>query len=199
MPAELQTEVEPEDPTDAVALADTAAPDRDARAADGGVTPDVVLPLPPDGGGADAKPDQEIDRAAEISQLSADIEKFQDGYDQVIGEWGMTLSGGQRQRVAIARAVIAHPAILILDAALSSIDSHTESEIRRRLQGFMEGRTSLVITHRLITAREADLIVLLETGRVEETGTHDELIAAGGAYARMWNAQQLEERIDRVP
>ena len=143
--------------------------------------------------------DGEIYRAAEIAQLSADIEKFQDGYDQLIGEWGLTLSGGQRQRVAIARAVIAHPAILILDDALSSIDSHTESEIRRRLQGFMEGRTSLVITHRLITAREADLIVLLEKGRVEETGTHDELIAAGGAYARMWNAQQLEERIDRVP
>ncbi len=143
--------------------------------------------------------EEEINRAAEISQLSADIEKFREGYDQVIGERGLTLSGGQRQRTAIARAVIRNPAIVILDDALSSVDSHTEVEITRRLDTFMEGRTSILITHRLSTARNADLIVLLEEGRVAEQGTHEELLAAGETYSRMWKSQQLRERIEQKP
>ncbi len=140
--------------------------------------------------------EEEINRVAEISQLSADIGKFTDGYDQIIGERGLTLSGGQRQRTAIARAVIRKPAIIILDDALSSVDSHTENEITQRLGAFMEGRTSILITHRLSTAKGADLIVVLEEGRIREQGTHDELLSTDGPYRQMWKAHQLEERIE---
>lgn len=149
-------------------------------------------------GGRDGVRDEEVARAAEISRLSADIEKFPLGYDQEIGERGITLSGGQRQRTAIARAVVRDPAILLLDDALSSVDSHTEEEILGRLREFRKGRTTLVSTHRLSAIADADLIVVLDEGRVVEQGRHGDLLARKGVYARMWESLRLEEELSRT-
>lgn len=149
-------------------------------------------------GAADGLQDQDIREAAEISRLVADLERFPQGYDQLIGERGITLSGGQKQRTAIARAVVRRPPILILDDALSSVDSHTEEEILQRLRGYRQGRTTIVITHRLSAIADADLIVVLDEGRIVERGRHADLVAAGGAYARMWESQKLEEELTRT-
>jgi ATP-binding cassette subfamily B protein/subfamily B ATP-binding cassette protein MsbA len=117
------------------------------------------------------------------------IEKLEFGYDTVIGERGVRLSGGQKQRLAIARALFADPLILILDEATSNLDAESEAMIQRSLAGLMRGRTSFVIAHRLSTIRHADLIVVLEQGRVIETGSHETLLAAGGRYADLLRTQ----------
>jgi ATP-binding cassette subfamily B protein len=141
---------------------------------------------------------EEIREAAEIAGLAADIEGFPAGYDTLVGERGITLSGGQKQRTAIARAVLRNPRILILDDALSSVDTLTEERILTRLAGVMQGRTVLLISHRVSTVRQADRIVVLEKGRFVEQGTHAELIQSGGYYAGLSHKQMLEEELEAI-
>jgi ATP-binding cassette subfamily B protein len=136
--------------------------------------------------------------AAEVAQLRATVEEFPEKYETVIGERGITLSGGQKQRLAIARAVIREPNILILDDALSSVDTHTEDEILQRLERLMENRTTLVVSHRIQTVQRADKIVLLAEGEIAEEGTHAELLALNGRYARIYERQLLEQEIEAI-
>lgn len=140
----------------------------------------------------------EIVRAAEVAQLNADIAAFPKGFDTMIGERGITMSGGQKQRTAIARAVLCDPRILILDDALSAIDTHTEAEILKALREFMRSRTSIVIAHRISTVKNADIILVMDDGKIIERGTHDELLAAGGMYADVHERQLLEEELESL-
>ena len=134
--------------------------------------------------------------AAQIAQIARDLEDFPLGYQTVVGERGVTLSGGQKQRATIARALARDPAILILDDALSSVDTSTEEEILQGLRRFMQSRTSILISHRISTVRHADLIVVLDAGRIIEQGTHDELLARGGLYADLYQKQLLRDALD---
>jgi ATP-binding cassette subfamily B protein len=142
----------------------------------------------------DAHPER-IDAAATIAQLDKDVRDFPKGYDTIVGERGITLSGGQKQRAAIARAVVTDPRILILDDALSAVDTYTEEEILSRLRGVMKARTSIIISHRISTVRDADQIVVLNDGRLVEKGKHDELIRLGGFYSELYKKQLLEEEL----
>lgn len=136
-----------------------------------------------------------IEAAATVAQLEKDVRDFPNGYETMVGERGITLSGGQKQRTAIARAVVTDPRILILDDALSAVDTYTEEEILSRLRGMMKGRTAIIISHRISTVRDADQIVVLDAGRVVEKGRHDELIRMGGHYAELYKKQLLEEEL----
>ena len=137
----------------------------------------------------------DVEWAAEIAGLTEDIQGFPDGFEALVGERGLTLSGGQKQRTAIARAVLREPKILILDDALSSVDTYTEEKILGRLRGVMRDRTSLIVSHRISTVRDADLICVLDEGVIVEQGTHDELLALGGEYADLYERQLLEEEL----
>jgi len=137
----------------------------------------------------------EVEWAAEIAGLSDDIKGFPDRFEALVGERGITLSGGQKQRTAIARAVLREPKILILDDSLSSVDTYTEEKILGQLRGVMRDRTSVIISHRISTVREADMICVLDEGRVIELGTHDELLELGGEYAELYERQLLEEEL----
>jgi ATP-binding cassette subfamily B protein len=148
-------------------------------------------------GVASATPEQ-IRRAAEIAGLAADIDSFPNGYETMVGERGITLSGGQKQRTAIARAILRDPRILILDDALSSVDTLTEERILTHLAGVMRGRTVILISHRVSTVRQADRIVVLEKGRIVEQGTHAELVETGGYYADLSQKQMLEEELEAI-
>jgi ATP-binding cassette subfamily B protein len=139
-----------------------------------------------------------IVEAARTAQAHAFIEELPDGYDTVVGERGVTLSGGQRQRVAIARALLKNPRILILDDATASVDTQTEQQIQLALQQLMRGRTSFVIAQRLSTLRAADLILVLENGRIAARGTHQELLRQSGLYAEIY-ARQLRPQEQPVP
>jgi ATP-binding cassette subfamily B multidrug efflux pump len=136
-----------------------------------------------------------IESAATVAQLDKDVRDFPLGYETMVGERGITLSGGQKQRAAIARAVVTDPRILILDDALSAVDTYTEEEILTRLRGVMRNRTAIIISHRISTVREADQIVVLDGGRVVEKGKHDELVRLGGHYAELYKKQLLEEEL----
>ncbi len=149
--------------------------------------------------GVDSTSQERIEWAAAVSQLERDVEQFPQGYETYLGERGVTLSGGQKQRTAIARAVLKDPTILILDDALSAVDTYTEEEILRRLKDVMETRTSLIISHRVSTVQHADEIVVLDDGRIVEQGTHDELVRLDGLYASMYRRQLLAEELDVDP
>jgi ATP-binding cassette subfamily B protein len=136
-----------------------------------------------------------IVEAAAIARLDKDVADFPKGYDTMVGERGITLSGGQKQRTAIARAVVIDPRILILDDALSAVDTYTEEEILSRLRGVMRERTSIIVSHRISTVRDADVIFLLDEGRIAERGTHDEMIRQNGLYAELHKKQLLEEEL----
>ncbi|MGI9105679.1 MAG: ABC transporter ATP-binding protein [Pyrinomonadaceae bacterium] len=137
----------------------------------------------------------EVEWAAEIAGLSDDIRGFPAGFETLVGERGITLSGGQKQRTAIARAVLRQPRIMILDDALSAVDTYTEEKILAQLRGVMRERTSLIVSHRISTVRDADLICVLDEGRIIERGTHDELLTRGGEYAALYERQLLEEEL----
>jgi len=136
-----------------------------------------------------------VEAAASVAQLDKDVRDFPHGYETMVGERGITLSGGQKQRTAIARAVVTNPRILILDDALSAVDTYTEEEILVRLRGVMKERTAIIISHRISTVRDADQIIVLDAGRVVEKGRHDELIRLGGHYADLYKKQLLEEEL----
>ena len=139
---------------------------------------------------------EEVEQAARISSIDIDIEQFPRRFDTMIGERGITLSGGQKQRTAISRAVIRDPKILVLDDALSSVDTHTEERILRELRQVMRNRTSILISHRVSTVREADEIVVLDKGEIVERGTHAQLLRRGGYYAELHRRQLLEEELE---
>jgi ATP-binding cassette subfamily B multidrug efflux pump len=151
------------------------------------------------GGTADAGLDgprrERIQSASAVARLDKDVADFSTGYETIVGERGITLSGGQKQRTALARALAIDPRILILDDALSAVDTYTEEEILARLRGVMRQRTSLIVSHRVSTVRGADQILVLDHGRIVERGTHDELIRVGGLYAELHKKQLLEEEL----
>jgi ATP-binding cassette subfamily B protein len=148
-------------------------------------------------GVADAKREghDRIEAAATIAQMDKDVRDFPRGYETIVGERGITLSGGQKQRTAIARALVTDPRILILDDALSAVDTYTEEEILSRLRRVMKERTSIIISHRISTVRDADQIIVLDEGRLVEKGKHEELIRLGGIYAELYKKQLLEEEL----
>jgi ATP-binding cassette subfamily B protein len=136
-----------------------------------------------------------IERAAAIARLDKDLADFPRGYDTMVGERGITLSGGQKQRTALARAIAVDPKILILDDSLSAVDTYTEEEILSRLRAVMRERTSIIVSHRISTVRDADQILVLDDGRIVERGTHAELIEHNGLYAALHQKQLLEEEL----
>ena len=148
--------------------------------------------------GAESASLEQIRRAAAMAGLAADIEAFPNGYETMVGERGITLSGGQKQRTAIARAILREPCVLILDDALSSVDTLTEERILTELAETMRGRTVILISHRVSTVRLADRIVVLEKGRIVEQGAHDELLQTGGYYADLARKQTLEDELEAV-
>jgi len=147
--------------------------------------------------GAPAVSEAEVERAADVSNILPEIREFPKGFDTLVGERGLTLSGGQKQRTAISRAVVRDPRILILDDALSSVDTQTEEKILSGLSGVMQNRTTLLISHRVSTIRHADEIVVLHDGEIVERGTHEELLARNGYYTELYNKQLIEEELEQ--
>jgi ATP-binding cassette subfamily B protein len=147
------------------------------------------------------KPDateEEIIRASQMAELHNEVLQFPDKYDTILGERGISLSGGQKQRLALARAILKNPKILILDDALAAIDAITEERILKTLREFMTGRTTILISHRISTLKEADQIISLENGEITEKGTHNELLKAGGKYARIAELQEIESELENL-
>jgi ATP-binding cassette subfamily B protein len=145
-----------------------------------------------------APDDGRLERAAEVAQLSEALPLLPNGYDTMLGERGVNLSGGQKQRAAIARALAQNPPVFVLDDALSAVDAQTEARILRGLRGALERRTSIVISHRLAAVRDADLILVLDDGRIVERGTHGELMQLGGRYWELLRRQELETELEEA-
>jgi ATP-binding cassette, subfamily B, multidrug efflux pump len=141
---------------------------------------------------------EKIKKVSDISQFSKDINDFPEGYETLVGERGITLSGGQKQRASISRALAIDPAILILDDSFSAVDTHTEEEILKRLKVFMQNRTSILISHRISTVKDADKIIILDNGIIAEEGTHEELVALNGIYADLYYKQLLEKELEEL-
>jgi ATP-binding cassette subfamily B protein len=148
--------------------------------------------------GVDNHNEEDMIKAAEISQIAKEMLEFPKQYETMIGERGITLSGGQKQRSSIARAIMRNPKILILDDALSAVDTYTEERILHHLHEFMKGRTSIIISHRISTVKDADLIVVLQNGEIVERGTHDELVAFNGIYSDLHQKQLLEQELETM-
>ena len=142
--------------------------------------------------------DADIAACARLAGLDTDIAEFPEGYDTMVGERGVTLSGGQRQRATIARALLVDPPILILDDVLSAVDTETEERILSQLADVMKTKTTLLVSHRISTVKNADLICVLDQGRIVERGNHDELVAGGGLYASLHQKQLLEEELEHL-
>lgn len=140
----------------------------------------------------DASPD-EVAAVARAAGVARDVEAFRDGYDTQVGERGITLSGGQKQRITLARALLANPRVVVLDDALSSVDVRTEEEVLTAFDTALRGRTTLLISHRISSVRTADRIIVLDQGRIVESGDHDTLVAANGVYAEVFRQQRLED------
>jgi ATP-binding cassette, subfamily B, multidrug efflux pump len=140
-------------------------------------------------------PDREVEWAARVSQIEDDIQQFPQKLQTIVGERGITLSGGQKQRVAISRAVLVLPRILVLDDALSSVDTLTEEKILNQLSAVMRDRTTILVSHRISTVRGAHQIIVLQNGAIVEHGTHDSLMARQGIYADLYEKQLLEEEL----
>ncbi len=150
------------------------------------------------GYGIDNGTEEHVSEAAEISRIAHDVSDFPKGYATMLGERGITLSGGQKQRTSIARAIMRKPRILILDDSLSAVDTYTEEEILNRLSEMMKGRTSIIISHRISTVKDADQIVVLNEGQIVERGSHDTLVDLGGIYAELHRKQLLEEELEKL-
>ena len=144
----------------------------------------------------DAEVTEAVSRSTGIAQLHEQIEDFPDGYDTMLGERGINLSGGQKQRATLARALARDPLVLVLDDALSAVDTHTEAAILADLRAVTGTRTSFIISHRVSAVMDADKVVVLEDGRVVQEGTHDELISQEGTYERLLRRQLLEQNLE---
>jgi len=142
--------------------------------------------------------DETLYRASEISDLNKDIDSFPTKFKTIVGERGITLSGGQKQRTAIARAILIDPSILILDDVTSAVDTETEHEIQQRIETVLDGRTSIIISHRASSVKDADIIAYLENGKIVEQGRHTELMRFKGHYAELYHSQLLEQELEQL-